>query len=93
MGIRGAAEGLLNLAIRSLSEPETTRGLDSAGPGVRPGEEERELLAGGVRDDGSDLPSVKSSGVYPHVDWSTALTLIRSETFKGVLLSLGEGTS
>ena len=40
----GAAEGLLNLAIRSLSEPET-----ALAPGPEPGELERELEAGGVR--------------------------------------------
>jgi hypothetical protein len=46
VGTRGAADGLLNLAIRSLSEPETARGLASP-----PGDEERELVVGGVKFD------------------------------------------
>lgn len=45
MGRRGAAEGFSNLAIRSRSEPDTTRDLGSPAPG----EDERDRLAGGVR--------------------------------------------
>jgi hypothetical protein len=46
VGTSGAADGLLNLAILSLRDPETARGLASPPP---PGEEERESVVGGVR--------------------------------------------
>jgi hypothetical protein len=46
VGTRGAADGLLNLAIRSLRDPETALGLASPPP---PGDDERELEAGGVK--------------------------------------------
>lgn len=48
VGSKGAAEGLLNLAILSLRDPETARGLASPLP---PGDEERESEVGGVRCD------------------------------------------
>jgi hypothetical protein len=56
VGRRGAAEGLLNLAMRSLSEPETARWV-----GPDEGEFARELDAGGVRVllGASDLQSAK----------------------------------
>ena len=47
VGTRGVAEGLLNLAILSLSDPDTARGLASFP--APPGEEERELPVGGVK--------------------------------------------
>ena len=47
VGTRGAAEGLLNLAILSFSDPDTARGLASFP--APPGEEERELPVGGVK--------------------------------------------
>lgn len=46
VGTSGVADGLLNLAILSLRDPETARGLASPPP---PGEEERELEVGGVK--------------------------------------------
>jgi len=46
VGTRGAADGLLNLAILSFNDPDTARGLASPPP---PGDDERELEAGGVR--------------------------------------------
>jgi hypothetical protein len=55
VGMSGAAEGLLNFAIRSLRDPETALGL--ASPPAPPGEEDRELDAGGVK---LDLNSVSA---------------------------------
>jgi hypothetical protein len=59
VGTRGAAEGLLNFAILSLREPDTTRDWLPCGWdwdwGLDEGEEERDEGFGGVNDDGVDL--------------------------------------
>jgi hypothetical protein len=55
-GTSGVADGLLKRAILSLSDPETALALGSP-----PGEEERELSAGGVRDLPSRVSCIPSS--------------------------------
>lgn len=80
VGTRGAADGLLNLAIRSLSDPDTARGLASPVPG----EDDREWPVGGVRLSGlmqrqpACLPdhsslhfSERCRGPNPYDRWST----------------------
>ena len=51
VGMRGAASGFSNRAIRSRSEPDTIRGLGSPAPG----DDDRERSLGGVRLDFPDL--------------------------------------